>query len=265
MIFLLLLTFLQSGFSFTLNTSTGAHFDEDEVYVDVADSNCTNANLTPAFIMDMAIRGVDRFWNTVPTSKLRIRRGNFKTVNANFNTGLLCDSSTSCTGTQVPKVGTNILIVCNSNVTNFSGTTVLGVTLPSSVEGRTIYGAVILLNDVSGSMIQTLTHEELSSLLAHEIGHALGLGHSKHDGNLMYYQTNPNRERLGRDDIDGITFLYPKKENPFKKLKSCGTVSLTDGNDDDFDGFLTFILPLLMGLFALPFYKVLLRFKRLNL
>lgn len=64
-------------------------------------------------------------------------------------------------------------------------------------------------------------------VLAHEIGHILGLGHS-HDSNaLMYFDASAkNTLRLAQDDIDGLTYLYPRDElGGDNLLGGCGRIS----------------------------------------
>lgn len=51
-------------------------------------------------------------------------------------------------------------------------------------------------------------------VLAHELGHSLGLSHSNDPGALMYptySYTDPNEFLLPQDDIDGIQAIYGKK------------------------------------------------------
>lgn len=251
--------------AFTINNSAGARFENEQIYVDVADNTtCSNAGVTPNDLLDMAQEGADKFWNTVPTSRLNINRGILKTVDTNFLTGLLCENPSRCSGTPVPVVNENILIVCNSNANNYlSGASfnpgILGVTLPINIANRDLKGSVIIINNAPGSLFRSLPREEMISVLAHEIGHAIGLGHSKESANLMYYETHKDRRRLGRDDIDGLTFLYPKKEGLTKALKgACGTIAFVGENDDgEGPNSLNFLITLGLGfLFVLLFYRV---------
>lgn len=256
------------SFAFTINNSAGARFSHDDIYVDVAENTtCANAGVNPQDLLDMAQEGVDKFWNTIPTSRLHINRGVLKTVDTNFLTGLLCENPSKCSGTPIPVVGENILIVCNSNANNYmSGSSfnpgILGVTLPINISKRDLNGSVIIINNASGSLFRSLPREEMVSVLAHEIGHAIGLGHSEKASNLMYYETHRDRRRLGRDDIDGLTFLYPKQEGIMKVLKgACGTVALIgeshDDDDNDAANSLNFLLTAGLGFLSmLLFYRM---------
>ena len=59
------------------------------------------------------------------------------------------------------------------------------------------------------------------------MGHTLGLGHSQDLNALMYYDESLKQNlALAQDDIDGITYLYPRNELGNDKTMGCSTVSL---------------------------------------
>lgn len=110
------------------------------------------------------------------------------------------------------------MIACSRELSNFSGSAdVLAVSVPNSFSGRKIKGAMILINDNSTGFVN-LSREDKIGVLAHEIGHAIGLGHAlnKNPEALMYYKEVGLRTNLAQDDIDGVTYLYPRQ------IDACG-------------------------------------------
>lgn len=209
--------------AFTFNNSAKLVFSQDEVLVNVA-SNCTNLGVTSDELLSIVRTAVDNFWNQAPTSRLKLRAGSVQSVAAAFRTGEICVNGTNCDPNPTLKVSSDILISCNENTVNFPSTAILGVTIPNNLSGSNIKGALVLINDQAGNQFEEKTRNEKISIIAHELGHAFGLGHSKVEDSLMYYMTMSKRVALGRDDIDGISYLYPKQQ----PKAGCGTV--------DFDG-----------------------------
>lgn len=240
---LLMLSF--SAEAFTLNNSGGASFGYDEVEINVEGSSaCLNIGLTNEELLDIAYEGVDDFWNRAPTSRLHLKKGEVISLSNKFHTDPMCKAGTNCTPNPDLVVPSGIVISCNTNNTDFSSSRILGLTLPNHIQNRTILGALVLINDKAGTQFESKTRHEKKTILAHEIGHALGLGHSPIKDSLMYYLHNENRHYLGQDDIDGIAFLYPMEQ---PKIAACGTVE-TQNKNAPLEGALLTLLGLFVGI-----------------
>jgi hypothetical protein len=61
------------------------------------------------------------------------------------------------------------------------------------------------------TVTDTKVREDLVSILTHEVGHFLGIGHSDVPEAVMYWQygTGSIRRRLDKDDIEAICTIYP--------------------------------------------------------
>lgn len=224
-LFLLLISF--SASAFTLNNSATLTFGKNEVMVNVAAGNCANIGIDENELISIVGDAVDQYWNTAPTSRLKLRRGRVLAVDPAYKTGTICQPSTSCDPNPALAVSSDVLITCNNNSTNFTSSGVLAVTVPNNISGRTIVGSLIMINDLASNQFKYKSRDEKISVIAHELGHTFGLGHSKFTDSLMYYATVNIRKNLGSDDIDGITYLYPKQQPV-----SCGTVDM-DGSKNN--------------------------------
>jgi hypothetical protein len=204
--------------AFTLNNNFVATFATDEVRVTIA-SNTICSGIMDIYELEELIRpALDNFWNRVPTSRLRLKYERFATSVNNINGGMLCSPTDdecvdNAAGNLIPPVD-GIVIGCNSLSTNFgtgSTSNVLGVTIPNHFTGRKIKGAVILIN--TNGLFATLSKSDQISVIAHEVGHAIGLGHAEEHNReaLMYYKVVNLRRSLAQDDIDGVSYLYPIK------------------------------------------------------
>ncbi len=217
--------------AFTLSTSNGAAFSKEsasELKVNVEDGGGTcNLGLTPNELLDMAVVAAERFWNRAPTSNLKIVRGEVVDVSG-FESDDLCSPDSPCTPTATFQHTHGLLLGCNENVSNFTNTAILGLSVPTVLSGKTIQSASVLFNGRAGSRFLTLTYDEQVATIAHEVGHALGLGHATSNDSLMYYQTVPTRNDLGADDIRGISYLYPKTQ---VVDLNCGSLAYLPGSD----------------------------------
>ncbi len=252
--FLLLPTLAQA---FTLNNSIGARFKEKEVNVRVGmnPTPCDNVDLDE--VSGLLSEAMDNFWNKVSTSRLELKTsGSENTGDDNYWTGELCLSGGACGGTPIPAPN-DIIVTCNKNTTNFpGGSSLLALTLPNDISGKDIKGAVVLINDTNGSF-GALSSKDKVAVIAHEVGHAIGLGHSEESSALMFYKVVPTRTNLGRDDRLGVTYLYPVQVDLFGAGCFLGTISTLKSGDGDGDGggTNTFWPTALMGLLLALVFK----------
>lgn len=250
-IFLLLfLTILSSqSQAFTFNNNIKLVFNQDEVTVNVAD-NCTNIGIDGDEMLSIVGDAVNGFWNKSPTSRLKLRAGSVVTVSAAYHTDNICKPSTNCDPNPTLAVSSGVLIACNSNIANFPSASILGITIPNNIVGSTIVGSLIMINDRATNQFVNKSRAEKVAIIAHEIGHAFGLGHSPVQDSLMYFATVESRTHLGRDDIDGISYLYPKKQPT-----GCGTITdISKKRPDTLSG-------LFIGLFLVLGFEALRKFR----
>lgn len=249
-IFLFLIFISLKVNAFTFNNNIEASFENPRVVVNVNDASCNNNGLDPESIYNMAYDAVTDYWNRVPNTSLNLVMGTITEDATPSYYDLKIDDPQA-------KVDKYILISCNENTDNFDSPNIIGLTLPNNISGGHIRGSLFLLNDTGNSstnVINKLSRNEITAVIAHEIGHAIGLGHSPTDAALMYFSLIPNRRSVGVDDMEGVAYLYPK-EQPFGII-SCATID-TDGGPPGPNFFLPFILGfIIISIFIKRFKKV---------
>ncbi len=195
---LLLFTFSAPLFGWTVLSPALRGWNQSPLTFQVNYANCpiTQDELNSA--LDAALE----LWNNIPGSSLVLARGSSTTTVAAF----MAD-----TATDTP------VILCDPQMSTNLGTDsnfIPGATMRVAGSSNITYGG-ILLNAEAGksSQIANLTPLELEIVMAHEMGHVLGLGHSSIESALMYYSIGDKSELLiGEDDRDGVRFLYPANE-----------------------------------------------------
>jgi hypothetical protein len=198
--------------------------------------NSSQCGITQAALYS-AIDDAIALWNQVPNSRIRLSRGAEVTT-----TVAQALAGSAASGLPTP------LILCDPNMQatfqagvspnldpdpSFTSNNIPGVTLPLPTELTMDY-AVLVLNSESGkpARISNLSSTVLRVVIAHEIGHVLGLGHTKDIANLMYFDASERAKlSLSQDDMDGIAYLYPRTELAGNGLYGCGTVQRSGGTD----------------------------------
>lgn len=247
-----LFIFLSShALAYTFNNNFGASFKDNDVKVMIAGNTyCdeTGAGLTQGELEDLIGPAIDKFWNRVPTSALRLSFGGYTDDITSINTRKLCAPTdeaciTGAPGATIAPV-TEIVIACNERVDNFGSGNVLAVTIPNNFAGKDIVGSVILINNMATSVFKNLSRADQIGVIAHEIGHAIGLGHTDDKAAMMYYRTVDLRRALGEDDMRGVSYLYPMKLDGFGLLGGCATIDENKKLPPSGGSFFTMILSL---------------------
>ena len=228
---LFILLFSYSSFAvFTLNPNTGRGFNSNKVNVIVSNADCSGAGFSTSQYKAYLEDAVADYWNSVATSAVNVKIGS---VDSSYDiTGL-----TFAQALAITPVNT-ILAGCNqSGAPEFDGgagagsSSILGAA-QMSCSGSNCR-AVLILNSHPTSSVPLLNKRDLGATIAHELGHALGLGHSSSKLNLMYFSVGGKTQTwLGNDDIQGITYLYPHEE---KVGCLIGHMFGTIKTDDDID------------------------------
>ncbi|MAZ49683.1 MAG: hypothetical protein CME65_14070 [Halobacteriovoraceae bacterium] len=231
LLFFTLILFTKTAHGFTLNPNTGKGFKNNEINLHIANTDCSGAGFTTTQYVTLVKQAVNKFWNSVPTSSLRI---DVKGVNSGID--ITGDTHTSA----LSKVPANtILAGCNTSADDFDDPSILGSAVMGCTGGNC--RAVLILNAHPNSELPNKSNATVEAIIAHEIGHAFGLGHSEFKHNLMYFSISGKfQEWLGQDDIDGVTYLYPLDSEAeilgISALGSCGTVAIK--KEKDYEPFL---------------------------
>ena len=225
-LFITLLFFLPlSAYSFTLILPSAKGFPSSKISIDIAaDSDCSPAGLSQAEFRSLLQEAMDMYWNSVSRSSIELSFGKSRSLDVSG------EESTRDITNQA-RWGT-ILAGCNADI--FAGSEFAGgagdIYCNSSGECR---GSFALNAHPTDSSLSDFSQIEILTIIGHEIGHALGLGHSEVTEALMYYSIGgKSQESLHIDDIMGISYLYPQEKKMGGLLGACGTIALIDNHQD---------------------------------
>ncbi len=198
---------------FTLNPSNNSNFRgwrSSEIQFAINSTNCP-AGLNVQDLLEKSFE----VWNQVPTSKMKLK----------------IVGTTSATTASNPNV-----VVCSTNFASDLGVTdpvqageiedsVPGAALLSTSGDFAVSGLLVLNASGGDANIGLFNQTLLKVILAHEVGHIIGLGHSQDLNALMYYNAAAkNTLALAQDDVDGVTYLYPRNELAGDQMMGCGLV-----------------------------------------
>ena len=241
----LLIPFIYSSFvfGFTINQDMGG-FNSNNVNIEIANSDCSGAGFSTSNYSTLIKDAVKEYWNSIPTSALYLKV-------VGINTSIDIDGDQFSAAINKAKTGT-ILAGCNDDVTDFTDGSILGAAVATCDSSGC--RSVLILNAHANSSLKDMSDSEIKAVIAHEIGHAFGLGHSEYKHNLMYYSVGGKTQKwLGIDDIDGATYLYPHDAEMAGLLGSCGTIKdiskhkLQASNNSIFRFLILFLIGLLIS------------------
>lgn len=207
--FILVVLFSLSSEAFTLSDNYKNGWRTRQLKFNFNLTNCPSAVLS-------AFADAADLWNSVSTSSLKIKKNSLSatTTPAALVAGTATDSP---------------VIVCDNA---FGATTgadqdaVAGVGFSAIASGTYInYGGLILNTSAGAASVSSMSKTTLAVVLAHEIGHVLGFGHSEDAAALMYFSVGYKKHlRLSQDDWDALTYLYPRDELKTDDLFGCGSI-----------------------------------------
>lgn len=169
-------------------------------------------------LMQNAVRGAFKAWATIPDADVEFEEGGIflgpacpHALPADASDALVADFSAVCGG-SIPAVDGESAVFFIEEVWPF-GQAVIGLTTITWNDELELVDADIALNgiDYVWSLGDTDIETDLSSIVLHEVGHLLGLGHSDAPDAVMRvdYEQGDTVRDLGTDDIAGLAFLYP--------------------------------------------------------
>ena len=197
--------------------------------------NNTNCSITDTEL-NSAIDDALELWNEAASGAIKLERNGTTTLQEPENPpSIYCDNDASL---GVDETGT------------------AGIGGPGSVNTQTgefVSGRLVLnSNPAFDADFANLDHAARVVIIAHEIGHVLGYGHSSFQPSIMYFsatgKTDPN---WSQDDLNAISYLYGRSELGFEGIFGCAADGRGLGDSSSRAPDFFFFLFLLGGCFLL--------------
>ncbi len=200
--------------------------------------NPANCGLTEAELVSLLNEAID-LWNSIPSSSLRLEYGGLSnSLASNFK----LSSPASISDSPVLLCSDDFAV--DSGLSDGSDPAQVGLihdTVPAlvqtgTVESSLVYAPLLLNSTTNGqASIRFLSRDQVRIVIAHELGHVLGLGHASERASLMYFDTTSKTAlALSRDDVDGISYLYPRNEPFAGEFWGCGSIRKIGKAEDTF-------------------------------
>lgn len=155
-----------------------------------------------AQLRDLIVKATDGYWNRVPHAHLKLVLGN--------------PNSTAYSLETMPNE--IIIMACNPS----EPSSVILATGAPFLSGSRILGAWIVLNTGPSTPLTSSDPVTLARVVAHELGHVIGIGHSDKPYALMYFSL-VLENGMSDDDANGMAYLYPA--NPWNAATGCAAAA----------------------------------------
>ncbi len=237
-ILFLTLAFEASAFTL-LSANPPVYKNSNEIIIDVTSDGCSSAGISAERLLELVMKGAEEYWNSVETANIEFKEGSVTAISgAGKDQGALLSDAQSL-GDHHVLVGCTSNVPANAAAIGGSGQTSSGVT-----------NGAVAIKDVA---VYFRDDDIPSAILAHELGHVLGLGHSRLGLALMDSSGGAiGLNKLTQDDRDGATYLYGYEASPGGCFKSLGTI---DDISKGGGGSKNFWLSLMLGLLLIVLGK----------